>query len=158
MAVGSDEFHLAPDFCSPTETAIALCRLVVGGVTTRYPNVRIVAGVFGGSLPFFAHRFDNGMKKSDPDLYDELGGVLPHLRRFFYDTSMTDEPDIFESVRRSLGIDRLVFGSDYPRDPLSKLVDFVRESSHLTDAEKDAVFDRGSEAIGYDLVAEGRTR
>lgn len=51
MGAGSAEYHLAPDFCSPTETALALCRLVVSKVTTRYPNVPIVAAAMGGALP-----------------------------------------------------------------------------------------------------------
>ena len=89
MAVGSGEFHLAPDFCSPTETAVALCRLVVNGVTSRCANVQIIAVSFGGALPFFAHRFDSGMLRSHPELYEQLGGILPQLRRLWYDTSMT---------------------------------------------------------------------
>ena len=149
MGVGSTDFHLAPDFCSPTETALALCRLVVGGVTTRHPDVRIVAAAMGGSLPFFAHRFDTGMRRSHPALYEELGGVLPHLRRFWYDTSMIEEPRVFDSVRHSLGVDRLVFGSDLPRGPLADVVDFVMSSPQLVDAEKAHILDvGGADALG----------
>lgn len=151
MGVGSTEFHLAPDFCSPTETALALCRLVVGGVTTRYPNMRIVAAAFGGALPFFAHRFDSGMQRSHPELYAELGGVIPQLQRFWYDTSMVDEPFVFDSIRRSVGVDRLVFGSDLPRAPLADVVDFVAESPLLSDTEKVNILDvQGSSLLGLD--------
>lgn len=151
MGAGSTEFHLAPDFCSPTETALALCRLVVTGVTSRYPNVRIIAAAFGGALPFFAHRFDLGMSKSHPELYEQLGGVLPHLRRFWLDTSMIEEPRALESVRHSLGTDRLVFGSDLPRGPLAEVVDFVLASPHLSDAEKTRALDvAGAQALGLD--------
>lgn len=141
MGVGSGEFHLAPDFCSPTETALALCRLVVGTVTHRYPHVTIIAAAMGGSLPFFAHRFDAGMRRSHPDLHEEIGGVLPALQRFWYDTSMIDEPFVFDAVRHSVGVDRLIFGSDLPRGPLADAVDFVTSSQLLTDAEKTCVFD-----------------
>ncbi len=150
MGVGSAEFHLAPDFCSPTETALALCRLVVGRVTTRYPNVRIVAAAMGGALPFFAHRFDVGMSKSHPALYEELDGVLPHLRRFWYDVSMTEEPYALDSVRHSLGVDRLVFGSDLPRGPIADVVDFVISSPRLSEPEKTHILDiGGAEALGH---------
>ena len=149
MGAGSADFHLAPDFCSPTETALALCRLVVGGVSTRHPDVRIVAAAMGGSLPFFAHRFDTGMRRSHPELYEELGGVLPQLRRFWYDTSMIEEPRALDSVRHSLGVDRLVFGSDLPRGPLSDVVDFVMSAPQLSDAEKTQILDvGGADALG----------
>ncbi len=150
MGVGSADFHLAPDFCSPTETALALCRLVVGRVTTRYPNVRIVAAAMGGTLPFFAHRFDAGIRASHPALYEELGGVLPHLRRFWYDVSMTEEPYALDSVRHSLGVDRLVFGSDLPRGPITDVVDFVTSSPQLSEQEKTHILDiGGAEALGH---------
>jgi len=154
MGAGSAEYHLAPDFCSPTETALALCRLVVSKVTTRYPNVRIVAAAMGGALPFFAHRFDHGISKSHPELYEELGGVLPQLRRFWSDTSMTEEPYALESVRRSLGTDRLVFGSDLPRGPLADVVDFIVSSPLLTEPEKTHILDvGGAHALGQSPAA-----
>ena len=149
MAVGSGEFHLAPDFCSPTETAVALCRLIVNGVTSRYRNVQIIAVAMGGALPFFAHRFDAGMRRSDPELYEQLGGILPQLRRLWYDTSMTDEPFVFESVRRSLGVDRLVFGSDLPRGPISDVLEFVNSSPLLDAPERRQLLDvNGARALG----------
>jgi predicted TIM-barrel fold metal-dependent hydrolase len=151
MAVGSDEYHLAPDFCSPTETAVALCRLVVTKVTSRYPKVRIVAVALGGSIPFFAHRFDIGMERSHPELYEELGGILPHLRRFWYDTSMLDEPFAFESVGQSLGRDRLVFGSDLPRGPIFDAINFVLSSPLLDDTDRTRLLDvNGASALGLD--------
>ncbi|HEY0813094.1 MAG TPA: amidohydrolase family protein [Pseudonocardia sp.] len=146
MGVGADEFHLAPDFCSPTETALALCRLVAGRVTHRYPHVRIIAAAMGGALPFFAHRFDTGMRRSHPDLYEEIGGVLAQLRRCWFDTSMLDEPHALESVRQSLGVDRLVFGSDLPRGPLSEALRFVTASPLLSDAEKTQILDANGAA------------
>lgn len=148
MGVGADDFHLAPDFCSPAETALAMGRLVTGKVTHRYPDVRIIAAAMGGSLPFFARRFDTGMRRSHPGLYEEIGGVLPQLRRCWYDTSMIEEPYALESVRQSLGVDRLVFGSDLPRGPLAEAVGFVTSSSLLTDSEKSQILDvNGAEAL-----------
>ncbi len=149
MAVGSGEFHLAPDFCSPTETAVALCRLVVNGVTSRCANVQIIAVAMGGALPFFAHRFDSGMRRSHPERYEQLGGILPQLRRLWYDTSMTAEPFALESVRRSFGVDRLVFGSDLPRGPISEVLDFVVSSPLLDEPERRQLLDvNGARALG----------
>lgn len=154
MLPGAADYHLAPDFCSPAETALALCRLVVGKVTIRYPHVRIIAAAMGGSLPFFAHRFDAGMRKSHPGLYEELGGVLPQLRRLWYDTSMTEEPYALDSVRHSIGIDRLVFGSDLPRGPLADAVSFVTSSPLLAEQEKTRILEvAGEQVLGRDMPA-----
>jgi predicted TIM-barrel fold metal-dependent hydrolase len=149
MAVGSADFHLAPDFCSPTETAIALCRLVTGRTTSKYPRIRFVAAAMGGTIPYLARRFDRGLQQSSPSLYEELGGVLSHLRRFWYDTSMTEEPYAIEMVRQSVGVDRLVFGSDVPRGPLQECVEFVTASALMTNEEKERVLgSNGMQALG----------
>ena len=76
------------------------------------------------------------MSKSHPQLYEQLGVILPQMQRFWYDTSMLEEPVILDVVRQSLGVDRLVFGSDLPRGPLSEAVDFVTSTDRLSEPEK----------------------
>ena len=137
---------------------MALCRLVAGRVTLRHPHVRVVAAAFGGSLPFFAHRFDSGMRRSHPELYEELGGILPHLSRFWYDTSMIDEPAVFDAIRGSVGVDRLTFGSDLPRGPLAEVVEFVLSSDRLTQPEKAALMERGDQVIRVPAIAGAEAR
>jgi predicted TIM-barrel fold metal-dependent hydrolase len=141
MAVGSADFMLAPIFVSPTETAVALCRLVASRLTLRHPHVQIISVAFGGALPFFAHRFDTALSRVAPDVYAELGGVIPRLRDMWFDTSMADEPFALDTVRQTFGVDRLVFGSDLPRGPLAEMVQYVTGSPLLDDAEKAQVFE-----------------
>ena len=156
MAIGSGDFALAPVFVSPTETAVALCRLVASRLTLRYPRVQIISVALGGSLPFFANRFDAAIRRSSPELYAELGGVLARLRDMWFDTSIVDEPDAYETVRRTLGIDRLVFGSDVPRGPIVDMIEAVSQSERLDDAEKAEIFEPRAglaRALGQPAIA-----
>jgi predicted TIM-barrel fold metal-dependent hydrolase len=141
MAVGSADFHLAPDFCSPTEMAVALCRLIVSGITTRYARIDYIAGATGGTLPYLARRFDRGLRQSHPELYEELGGVIIQLQQLWYDTSMIEDQQVFDVVRASVGVDRLVLGSDIPRGPLADAVGFIADSDRLSPAEKVRILD-----------------
>jgi len=149
--VGSREFHLDADFGSPAELAIAACRLVVTGVLERHRNVRVVLATLGGSLPFLAHRFDEGFRRFHRERHDELGGIMPWLRqRFFYDTSTREEPHALLCARDAFGADRLVFGSDSPRitEPLP-VVEYVRDSRHLTANEAAWILDQaGARLLG----------
>ncbi|WP_155056737.1 amidohydrolase family protein [Streptomyces blattellae] len=147
MAVGSADFHLAPDFCSPTELAVALCRLVVTKVTTRFPRIQFIAAGMGGTIPYLARRFDRGLAQTHPDLHEELGGVVNQLQRFWYDTSMIEDDRVLDVVRHSVGVDRLVLGSDIPRGPLSDVVDFISTSARLSDVEKTHILDRSAAGI-----------
>jgi aminocarboxymuconate-semialdehyde decarboxylase len=105
-----------------------------------FPNVTVIAATLGGTLPFLAHRFDRGLLQDCPERYEELGGVLPHLRRFFYDTSVVEEPLALLNARQAYGADRLVLGTDYARPGVrsSAAVEYVTSSEYLTDAEKAA--------------------
>jgi predicted TIM-barrel fold metal-dependent hydrolase len=142
--VGCLDYHLAPDFVSPTEMAVAGCRYIVTGHLDRYPSLRFILATLGGSIPFLARRFDRGLQQDAPAVRAELGGsVLPHLKRFWYDTSVIEEPTALRAAKETYGADRLMLGSDYARPGVSSLpaIRYVSESPYLTDEEKHLVLD-----------------
>lgn len=155
MGAGGSEFGLAPSFGGPTELSFALTRLVLRGVTLRHPNVRIIGGVLGGTLPYLADRFIAHIRLTNPGLFKKLDGVMPHLRKFWYDTNFED-PNAFETFRRSIGVDRLVLGSDAPRMKVSKAVQVIEDSELLSTDEKAQILDRNG-AIAIGAVAPEQT-
>ncbi|MFT4210934.1 MAG: amidohydrolase family protein [Microbacterium sp.] len=150
--VGCGDYHLAPDYVSPAEIAVTASRLVVNGILDRYPNVQIILATLGGGLPFFGQRFDHGLHQEHADLYEQLGGFTPHLRRFHYDTSVLEEPYALRLAAERFGTDRLMLGSDFPRDRVTEsvAVAYVAEADFLTDAEKEEILDHNA----YTLLRE----
>ncbi|WP_327145427.1 amidohydrolase family protein [Nocardia sp. NBC_01327] len=147
MAVGSAEHLLAPAFCGPTEMAIAVCRLVAAKIPLRFPRIQVIAGITGGSIPYLANRWDRGLRMSDPALHEEIGGVLPSLRRFWFDTSLIEDDHLYDTVRATIGVDRLVFGSDTPRGPVMEAVDAVLRSDRLSEQEKHRILDHSGDLV-----------
>ncbi len=141
--VGCGEYHLAPDFVSPAEIAVAACRLMVTGHLDRYPNVTIILATLGGAIPFLARRFDRGLRQDCPERYTELGGALPHFHRFYCDTSVVEEPEALRAARDTFGADRILLGTDYARPGArsAAAIQYVEASPGLTDAERSAVLD-----------------
>lgn len=139
--VGCTEFHLAPDFVSPAEMAVAAARLVVSGHLERYPDVEIILATTGGSLPFFARRFDRGLRQDDALRYAELGGFMPHLAGFHYDTSVLEEPLVLQAALEMVGPERLLLGSDYARPGVTSAaaVAYIEEAKGLDDDERAAI-------------------
>lgn len=123
LAVGIDEYPmlLGPAFGSPTETAVAVVRLILGGVTVRYPGIRFVAACAGGTIPFgwaklrhnAAAAAEIGAPLAGPADPEILGRLDEQIRRFHFDTS-TFEGCHGPAVQSAYGLDRLVFGSDAP--------------------------------------------
>jgi 6-methylsalicylate decarboxylase len=99
---------------APFEDTVAALRLVFGGVTTRYPNLRVIVPHLGGTLPFLMARIEAG-PGGPPRPHDaQAGGAISdHLRRFWYDT-VNHSPEALLCSLAAFGADRLLLGSDFP--------------------------------------------
>jgi aminocarboxymuconate-semialdehyde decarboxylase len=112
-----DPYMIGTKLGGPHELATAATRLLMSGVTTRYPNVRFVLAAGGGSLAFLWPRFTE-MSRALGHLDDDVafGGDLDRApREFWYDTALSDDPRPQRYLIEALGLDRLVLGTDAPR-------------------------------------------
>ncbi len=119
---------------APFEDTIAALRLVLSGVTNRYPAIRVIVPHMGGTIPFLMARIDEaiGRVARSADVAIELP-VSQHLRRLRYDTSNRN-PEALRCAAATLGPEALVLGTDYPYslgDRLRENVSYVEET--LTD-------------------------
>ena len=95
------------------DTTTAVTRLVLAGVLERLPDLRLVAGHLGGTLPYLAERVERGW-----EVYPELHDRLPrspkeYFSRIYLDT-VNYNPAVLRLGLEFAGADHLVFGSDYP--------------------------------------------
>jgi aminocarboxymuconate-semialdehyde decarboxylase len=77
----------------------------------------------GGFLPTYIARLDRNATAQPASMKNIRQNPSAYLRNFFYDT-VTYDPLIIDLVARRVGVDRVLFGSDYPfgdADPLHVL-------------------------------------
>jgi aminocarboxymuconate-semialdehyde decarboxylase len=98
---------------NPFETTLAAAQLIFGDVPARFPRMRVVLAHGGGAVAALAGRWQRGVDTDRPGLRPLTDGPLQALKRFYVD-SITHHPEVTELVRRVLGPDRVVFGSDWP--------------------------------------------
>jgi 6-methylsalicylate decarboxylase len=111
------------------EDTIAALQLVLSGLTSRYPAIRIVIGHLGGSLPFVSTRVDSQFPAFDTGLISEPPSVL--LKRLWYDTVSHGHTAALRLSVEMFGFDRFLLGSDYP----VLLGDrYVREMTYVAEA------------------------
>lgn len=98
----------------PTETAVAICSLVFGGVLDRLPDLRVAFAHGGGSFPMSIGRIDQGWK-ARPDLCARHIAAPPssYLRRLYVD-SLVHDAEVLRYLIRLFGADRVALGTDYP--------------------------------------------
>jgi aminocarboxymuconate-semialdehyde decarboxylase len=98
----------------PTETALAICSVIFGGVLERLPDLRIAFAHGGGGFPGTLGRIEHGFRVR-PDLCAVDNAVNPrnYLGRFWVD-SLVHDPDALRYLIRLVGTRRIALGSDYP--------------------------------------------
>jgi 6-methylsalicylate decarboxylase len=135
------------DFTADTTRAFA--QLLYTNTFARTPGVKYIFSHAGGTVPYLAGRFG---------IIDEMG-VIPGaarrstaaetFRNLYFDTALSWSDPVLVMLRSVVGMDRVMFGSDYPylrRDLAVSCRQRIEDSPVLTDSERTAVL--GETAIG----------
>jgi 6-methylsalicylate decarboxylase len=144
----SADFGLTWMLGSRFEDTIAMARLILSGLTLRYPNIRFIIPHLGGTMPLFLQRMDNVAERQG---WHERHGssVMPSdlARRFWFDT-VNEQPSALRCACEAFGVERMLLGTDWPMLPSNKLkhfVDYVAEALPATDAQ--AVLERNAATL-----------
>jgi len=100
------------DFTADTTRAIA--QLHYGNTFARTPNVTYIISHAGGTIPYLATRFAIVDEMKVIPGGDERGTAADTLRRLYWDTAVSWHPPILQMLRDVVGMDQVLFGSDYP--------------------------------------------
>ena len=94
----------------PIDTTFAVSRLVLDGFFDRYPKLRVIAAHVGGAIPYLSERLERGYK----DGHCQYKPSYYFRKNIFYDTAGPTHEAIIQCVAKMYGIERIVFGTDYP--------------------------------------------
>jgi 6-methylsalicylate decarboxylase len=135
----SQDFSLTWMLASRFEDTISMARLILSGLTLRYPDIRFIIPHLGGTMALFIQRMDNVAER---DGWREKYGpeVMPSdlARRFWFDT-VNEQHSALRCARETFGVDRLLLGTDWPMlppDKLKRFVDYVPEALAAEDARQ----------------------
>ena len=146
--LNSEDFGLTWMVGSRFEDTIAMARLILSGLTLRYPNIRFIIPHLGGTMALFLQRMDNVAERQG--WREEFSAdVMPSelARRFWFDT-VSEQHSALRCACETFGADRVMLGTDWPMLPPDKLkhfVDYVAEA--LPADEADAILDRNAAAL-----------
>jgi aminocarboxymuconate-semialdehyde decarboxylase len=111
------------------EDTLLVCQMVRRQFPQRFPNLKMIIPHLGGVLPIFLQRMDNQMGLLFPELLERPSDTA---RRLWYDTVSHGSVPALRSAWESLGVDRLVPGSDYPvteyHDGYKANIDYIRNA------------------------------
>ncbi|WP_172174497.1 amidohydrolase family protein [Paraburkholderia elongata] len=100
------------DFTADTTRAVA--QLHYGNTFARTPNVKYIIAHAGGTIPFLAARFSVIDEMNVIPGGEERGTAADTLRRLYWDTAVSWRQPVLQMLRSVVGVDQVLFGSDYP--------------------------------------------
>ncbi|CAI4222230.1 unnamed protein product [Auanema sp. JU1783] len=121
----------------PSETAQAICSILMGNILLLFPKLRFCFAHGGGSYPQIAGRISHGYKVR-PDLCAINCAISPdELKTRIWTDSLVHDPEALKLLIHTVGMDKIVLGTDYPF-PLGELVvgQVVENYPHLTVEDK----------------------
>jgi aminocarboxymuconate-semialdehyde decarboxylase len=111
------------------ETAIAFDSMRCGGVHERLPNLKVLYAHGGGAFTGMIGRLEHG-SYCRPDLFKNASTLDPYntiKNCGVYTDSLTHSPWAFETLIKTIGVDRIAMGSDYPY-PLGEIDPFDKDT------------------------------
>lgn len=141
-----NEHRLVWSVGAPIEDTLAIMHLVLAGIPSRYPGMKIIASHLGGLLPMVVKRVDDHIDFEAPDTPERPSLAF---RRLWYDTVAHNHLPALRAAVEALGAERLLLGTDFPYQPgelFYAAVDYVRRAG-LAEAEVQAILDRNAAAL-----------
>lgn len=140
-------YHLPNTIGNLAERAITFASLVFGGVMDQCPDLRVCLAHGGGYTCFGIGRMDRGWQvRSEARLHIQQPPSA-YLRKFYYDC-LTHSEAALRFLIDTVGIDRVVFGTDWPYDMAQDWpVAWVNSLASLTQEEKEAILWKNLEKL-----------
>lgn len=121
----------------PIEETRFLVSMIFDGTMDKYPGMKIVMAHGGGYLPHYSGRLDRNYENQPASRVNISKLPSQYLRDFYFDTCVYGA-DVLEALIEKVGVDRIVFGTDYPvgeRDPFATL----KSCKSLSDADREMI-------------------
>jgi predicted TIM-barrel fold metal-dependent hydrolase len=107
------------------DLSLVALRLLSGGTLDRHPALRVILANLGGVFPFIVERLDQYWERVHAAERPLPVRPVEALRRFYLETA-SGHPAAIRMTAEVIGVDRLVFGSDYPSFDFERAVASVR--------------------------------
>ena len=144
----------------PVDTARAVAQMHFNGVFAATTNVKFVVSHAGGIVPYLARRFAIIDEMAViPDEDSTRGSAADTFQRLYWDTALSWSDPTLHTLRAVAGMDRVVYGSDYPylrSDIAIRGRGELENSLELSDDERAAVLHGAAVTLLPRLAAHPR--
>ncbi len=109
------DYYLRNFIGNPLDTTICAASLIFGGVFDRFPKIKFLLSHVGGFTPWIRGRWQHGYGERQEPKVNKAKAPENYFKKFYYDT-IIHNADAFEYAVKTLGVNRILYGTDYPFD------------------------------------------
>ena len=143
----SSKYHLPNTIGNLADRAVTFAAFVYGGVMDACPDLRVCLSHGGGYTCFGIGRMDRGWQVRSEAREHISQPPSTYLNKFWYDT-ITHSEEALRYIIDSVGIDKVVFGTDWPYDMCTDWpVSWILSLESLTQDEKDKILWKNLEEL-----------
>ncbi|HJJ55179.1 MAG TPA: amidohydrolase family protein, partial [Methanocorpusculum sp.] len=130
------------------DTMKTMLKLIISGTFDKYPNLQMILGHMGEYFPYALERMDKRfgtLASGDPTIKckENISYYFRNGNIFITTSGITDQQVILFAID-SLGIDHIMFATDYPYEAVDVQTDCIK-SLPISDEDKDKIFYRNAE-------------
>ncbi|MDP2644289.1 MAG: amidohydrolase family protein [Desulfobacterales bacterium] len=134
----------APGWGWHIETAIHVLRIILSGAFDRFPRLQFIIGHLGEALPFMLPRIDRILSMDLTKLGRPMGAYL--RENLHYTVSGFNFIPAFLNLLLEVGVDRIMFSTDYPLGSMSEARDFL-DQLPLSPVDKERIAHGNAELL-----------
>jgi aminocarboxymuconate-semialdehyde decarboxylase len=143
----TNRYHLFNTIGNLVDRTVTFASLVFGGVMDQCPDLKVCLAHGGGYTCFGIGRMDRGWQVRSEARVNIQQPPSAYLSKFYYDC-LTHSEAALRYLIDTVGIDRIVFGTDWPADmAIDWPVSWVLSLESLTQEEKEAILWKNLEKL-----------
>ena len=134
----------------PTDSTLAIARIVYSGIFDRYPGLKLIASHLGGMILVYLDRLNwregNLVCKQEPEEY---------FKKIYYDTAGPIRSAFIKLAYDTVGADQILFGADYPHgrggrdDQFYPMTLKAMEEVDIPRADKEKIYYKNAQTLGF---------
>ena len=146
---GYQDDDIAPLLAFPADTTLSTMKLLYSGLLERFPDLILILAHLGGTLPYLARRIDLGF--DDPHFSDKYRQIprrpSEYMQKLYFDTALCWHKPAFECARALVGIEHIVYGTDYfmQGSEFTKWTNAFLDSLDLSRGDKEKIYSGNAE-------------
>jgi predicted TIM-barrel fold metal-dependent hydrolase len=143
-----DKYSLHQKILWPTDSTLAISRIVYAGIFDRYPELKMIASHLGGMILLYLDRLN--WREGDPVCKEEPEA---YFKKLYYDTAGPIRAAFIKLVYDTVGADQILFGADYPHgrggrdDQFYPMTLKEMETLDIPQADKEKIYSRNAQRL-----------